>query len=178
MVCFGALQQRQLTSEGQIIQSQILIHSNDSNQQLIFVSLNFHKRQWIHSGEDRDNAHSVQYTTYSTSNLFPRMIMSIFKGACVLLMLMSVLMAADAAKPPGDWGCHAGYCWSRCENFLPLNNPWCWTTMTHSQSHSYVKCENKYDCNRHWKCASACSAIWEKGTLSKFIITLNKCSYY
>jgi hypothetical protein len=62
-----------------------------------------------------------------------------------------------------EYGCHEGYCWSECFGPIAFWNcgfgEWCYTTKTYSQSYLYVKCNNKNDCNREWKCAGPCAAF-------------------
>ncbi len=49
-----------------------------------------------------------------------------------------------------DYGCHKSWCWSGCYtgfNVFDTYDEWCYTTLTYSQSYSYVRCNNKDDCS-------------------------------
>jgi hypothetical protein len=50
-----------------------------------------------------------------------------------------------------DYGCYYGWCWSGCLGPGGLlsgqYSEWCYTTLTHSSSYSYVRCNNKNDCS-------------------------------
>jgi len=50
------------------------------------------------------------------------------------------------------YGCHTGWCWTKCSGVLP--SQWCWSTKTYS--HKYVKCGDDNDCGRNWKCGGTC----------------------
>lgn len=82
--------------------------------------------------------------------------MATFKGVCVLLMLMSMLVAMTAANEYwGQYGCYEGYCWRGCDGLEPENS-WCWTTTTYTESYEYVACEDDSDCGLFWNCAGQC----------------------
>lgn len=89
--------------------------------------------------------------------------MSTFKGVCVLLMLMSMLMAtANATLPDSQYyvlhGCLKGYCWSACTNPFAIG-PWCYTTKGNRYSGEWVTCEDDFDCKYEWSCGGACTGI-------------------
>ncbi|KAF6207967.1 hypothetical protein GE061_016416 [Apolygus lucorum] len=54
-------------------------------------------------------------------------------------------------------GCHKGYCWADCWAVLQ-SGEWCYTTRSHSQSHTYVPCSADNQCNPNWKCGGPCSS--------------------
>jgi len=78
---------------------------------------------------------------------------------------LGVLEAANCPPDscgPGDgsghpYGCHKGYCWTRCYATEPWLREWCYTTKGYSQDFNYVKCNVGDDCCRCWKCAGACT---------------------
>lgn len=73
----------------------------------------------------------------------------------------------DKSYGPDDYGCHRGYCWSRCAGFArtfgtaarDAFKEWCWTTKGRSQDYNYVTCSKKEDCCGTWSCAGTCAAF-------------------
>lgn len=52
-------------------------------------------------------------------------------------------------------GCYEGKCWAYCGLSL-TSFDWCYTTLTYSQSFSYVSCTTDAECKPCWLCASSC----------------------
>ncbi|KAJ8652041.1 hypothetical protein O0I10_012350 [Lichtheimia ornata] len=73
----------------------------------------------------------------------------------------------DVSYGPNDYGCHKGYCWSRCAGGARLFGSvardsiyeWCYTTKGHSQDRGYITCSKKEDCCDTWSCAGPCAAF-------------------
>lgn len=73
----------------------------------------------------------------------------------------------DISYGPGDYGCHKGYCWSRCAGGARIFGSvardgiyeWCYTTKGRSQDRGYVTCSKKEDCCNTWSCAGPCAAF-------------------
>lgn len=84
------------------------------------------------------------------------------KSNISLLVIVCVVLGLAALAAAEDFGCHKGYCWTKCDGagnvwtaFHGLE--WCWTTKGGSQDFQYVTCNSNADCDRIWNCASSCT---------------------
>ena len=59
-----------------------------------------------------------------------------------------------------EYGCHKGYCWSRCKALGLGLYEWCYTTRAHTFSYHYIPCSHEgmeSQCSPCWNCAGPCS---------------------
>jgi hypothetical protein len=60
-----------------------------------------------------------------------------------------------------DYGCHKGYCWTKCLGagmVFGQMGEWCWNTKGASGYKAYIPCATHDDCCQYWSCAGSCSS--------------------